>query len=1088
MAVFAIDDILVTGLYVSGQVYDIGGNLGAAGQPLVASSSGLVYGPIPSAGGGGSSNVNATGVSSGVFSGSFIFQQDLTISGNLKVTGNATINGLTANQYVKTNANQTLITVANIAGPDITGAGSIFFGSGANNSISIKLPTGYNPASGNFNAIFDTVQDIRTSASPTFNNITFSALTASQYVKTNSSKQLTTVANLAGQDITGAGSIFFGSGANNSIYIVNPTGYNPASGNFNAIFDTVQDIRQTASPTFNNITFSATTANQYVKTNASKQLITVANIAGQDITGAGSIFFGSGANNSIYIITPTGYNPASGNFNCIIDTAQDIRRAALPTFSGLILTSLVANQYVKVSGNNYLISSKNLNGGDITGIILDGAMPGAVMLTGNQTVNDVKTFTSQVILNNGTLNTPGLVFAGDTSIGLYFLNNSLINTGIAFVTNATRRMLITNTGSIGIGNDIPVFQIDISGTGRFSGPCKGANGTNPDEFVTKSQLDATGALIGGGGSTFTSTGSGLAVFSGTQGSAVRFRSITGVNNLNAVISGDNQTIIFDTNPAVTFATSVTTSALTVSSTAGITTANITSTLDSFATTTLRGTVTSRTLMFGRTGIFSGILSGTDMYAGKLTLDTGIIFNSNVIGQGETYSIYGRSSLSTNGINIVISGGLSDTITPPDVTGGNIILVGGEARTNTTGPGGSIIINPGSGTNNKFGFVLIGTNTSNNPKVGIGTTSPSGSLDVYGSGYYLSGRLLVAPTCSTVVGGDLIWFGDGSDGNVVIGQTGLFSGNWINTGKLLRDVYFNNLTFNNSGKIFTDGYKIFVKGILDITQATGFAINYSGNSGTLSAGGVGFASKSVGGSVGGSAPGAGTSTAGNAATAPFLMWNVNGGPGGSGGNGGAGASAAGPSAVTGFVFSRPIRYAKTELIWGQNIISGGGGGVGGGGGGGAGAFLGNGANGGGGGAGGGVIFISAKTINRTNILPANQPIISARGGDGGPGSSPVSGARGGGGGGAGGGGGWVYLIYQNLLGVSGFGIIDVNGGWGGTGGNSGGVSPAARGTSGEGGWGGRITIVDLKNETIQDIDGTKTRNQNIITGAFVSGGF
>ena len=65
------------------------------------------------------------------------------------------------------------------------------------------------------------------------------------------------------------------------------------------------------------------------------------------------------------------------------------------------------------------------------------------------------------------------------------------------------------------------------------------------------------------------------------------------------------------------------------------------------------------------------------------------------------------------------------------------------------------------------------------------------------------------------------FGDGSDGQVTV-NSGILN--------LSRDMYYNSLTINGTGTIFTNGFKIFVQNILDLTAAPTYAINYNGANG------------------------------------------------------------------------------------------------------------------------------------------------------------------------------------------------------------------------------------------------------------------
>ena len=317
------------------------------------------------------------------------------------------------------------------------------------------------------------------------------------------------------------------------------------------------------------------------------------------------------------------------------------------------------------------------------------------------------------------------------------------------------------------------------------------------------------------------------------------------------------------------------------------------------------------------------------------------------------------------------------------------------------------------------------------------------------------------------GASWVFYGTGNDGNATVSS---------GTTVLTRDMYYNNLTMSGTGKINTNGYKIFVANTLDLTAATAGAIFVSGGAGSTGGGG-GSAGPVNGGAGGtrayttagtvGTATGTGTGGQGNlgaggtgsGANANGLS---NGGNGGTGGNGGAGSVGAGGSG-NGINSLSPVLILtpSTNLIAGVSLINGGVDASGGGGGGGDNVSQ-YGAGGGGGGAGGGVLFLSVNTINRGAGTAVGA--IGATGGTGGQGG-PGSTNAGGGGGGSGGGGGWVYIMYSILSGTAATGAIDISGGAGGNGGTAG--TGGIGGNGGGSGFSGRLDIIDLTAATVTE---------------------
>lgn len=452
-------------------------------------------------------------------------------------------------------------------------------------------------------------------------------------------------------------------------------------------------------------------------------------------------------------------------------------------------------------------------------------------------------------------------------------------------------------------------------------------------------------------------------------------------------------------------------------------------------------------------------SGPGSVAGTLAT-----VNSNIGTFGSstsipTFTVNGKGLITAASGNVVIApaGTLTGTTLNSTVVTSSLTSVG--TITSGTWTGTTIAIaNGGTGastTSQNFAF--------------IGPTSGSG-----------------APSFRALVAGDIPslsyinWaFGDGVDGDVSISS---------GTTTLARDMYYNNLTISSTGKISTNGYRIFVAGTLDLTAAGASAINWNGNSGTAATGtltgqigGVKLTSQTIGGNTNNAPTGAnGSTNAGGTGTNGTAETNGQGGPGGAGGNGGHGASVNGGTGGTG-ASSTNLRQLISryflDLIRGVALMTGGNPGGAGGGGSGNGANAGGGA--GGAGCGGGIIYIAANII-KTNGAAASS--ISSIGGNGANSSNSLAATGGGGGGSGGGGGGQIYILYATKSDAAATNVIDASGGSGGAGGN--GTNLAGGGTGGNGGQGGGGGAISLFKMT--DGTGSETYGGTVVTANAASG--
>lgn len=307
------------------------------------------------------------------------------------------------------------------------------------------------------------------------------------------------------------------------------------------------------------------------------------------------------------------------------------------------------------------------------------------------------------------------------------------------------------------------------------------------------------------------------------------------------------------------------------------------------------------------------------------------------------------------------------------------------------------------------------------------------------------------------------YGNGGDGDLVLSS---------GTVTPIRDMYYNNVTITGTGSLRVNGFRIFIKGILDISNAPADAISILPNHGSNATNATGGAAGAViaNGSIAGASVGVaganGTTGVGAQAGGATTAGNNGGASGQTRGGGTSGSGNAGGAVGSGVnpVSACPIQRFCYDLIRGVGLILGGSTARGGASGGGDGTFAGGG--GGGSGTGGGVLGLWAKTINRGSSTAAGA--ISARGGNGGNGANGLGGNAGAGAGAGGAGGGWIVLYYDTLTGTTATNALDASGGNGGAGGNGAGTGQGAVGSSG--GSGGRIFKLCTKDLTSSSLFG------------------
>jgi hypothetical protein len=230
----------------------------------------------------------------------------------------------------------------------------------------------------------------------------------------------------------------------------------------------------------------------------------------------------------------------------------------------------------------------------------------------------------------------------------------------------------------------------------------------------------------------------------------------------------------------------------------------------------------------------------------------------------------------------------------------------------------------------------------------------------------------------IVGNECIW-GHGNDGALSVAGS--------NIGPLTEDKHYTSITWTGSGKILTNGYRVFCIGETNLTSAPAGGI--SNDASGVTGGGWG----SVGGGINGQVGGA---PIGSIPPAPAAIL---------GGKGGDDNTAGEQAYRNALIISHLPPFERT-----CGIPAGGGGGT----------DSTNGAHSGGGGA--GVVELWSRRLRRTSGTATGA--IRANGADGTTN-------------GAGGGGGRVRVGYDELLGSAKTGALQANGGTGITGSNDGG---------------------------------------------------
>lgn len=593
------------------------------------------------------------------------------------------------------------------------------------------------------------------------------------------------------------------------------------------------------------------------------------------------------------------------------------------------------------------------------------------------------------------------------------------------IADSTDKRYVTDAQLVVLGNTSGTNTGDQSASGVPNTPSGNISATNVQAAINeldteKQPLDATLTSL----SAYNTNG----IIVQTAADTFAGRTITGTTNQISVVNGDgvsgNPRISIPSNADLPGAPTTTTATAGDNSTKIATTAYVDATITPDATTLVKGKVQLAGDLAGTAGSPSVATVGgkTSSAIASSVNDTIAATNSNTVST--IVKRDGSGNFSAGTITASLTGNATN------VTGTVAIANGGSGQTTANAALNAFL--PSQSSNAGMVLGTDGTNTS-------WAYPSSASADLFGAG---------------------------QDGNLTI-SSGVTT--------LTDDMYYGNVTISGTASIVTAGYRLFVSGTLDLTNAPANAINANGSTGgngaaTATAGTAGAATGSVtaGGGAAGAAGGAGGTAAGTNGGNGVQGTGMS-GSGGQGGAGGTGTSGAGGAIRGGG--NRVLYYRQTptaDLIRGATLIAGGSSGGGGSGGGGDGTA---GGGGGGGGSGGGVVAIFARTVSRGGSTASSA--ISAVGGVGGNGGSPAAGNRGGGGCGGGGGGGGIVIVYSNLTGSTATNALDVSGANPGTPGTGSGTGTTPATPASAGGKAGVIVVIDANTGAITTTLGAQT---------------
>ncbi|UAY50640.1 beta strand repeat-containing protein [Ferruginibacter albus] len=393
------------------------------------------------------------------------------------------------------------------------------------------------------------------------------------------------------------------------------------------------------------------------------------------------------------------------------------------TVNGIAATASAVNTVANTSSANTLTTT--VNGVAATGVAMINS--NALSLSGQSLTSTVNGIASSAV---SLSNLDSSIYKND---GTLWANRTVTQADKNLTFSSTTGNLIFNpssTGKVGIGNAAPAYNLDVTGTGRYTGALKIGAYTLPATDGTSNQVLTTN---GSGAVTWVSPSTGYINNGTTQQASSNFNiSGNGTIGSSLTVSGSE---------SIAGASSIG-GALSVGSTLTVGTLAVGANTDSIVTVTSAGLLRKRSIASIANGAISNSFSSS---ANTITSTVnGVTATANAVNSvvnasntntltttingvtGTGVAIVNTNALSLSGQNLTSTvNGIASSAVSLSNLDSSIYKNDGTLRSDRTVTMGANDLNFNSTTGN------IIFSPSSTGRFGIGTTSPGSSMDIKG---------------------------------------------------------------------------------------------------------------------------------------------------------------------------------------------------------------------------------------------------------------------------------------------------------------------------------------------------------------------